>query len=267
LETLVNLRALDLPYNKITEIKGLETLVNLLKLYLGANLITEIPPSIILLNGLTTIHYNDNPIEYIPPPIQRFINRVNRRNFNTNTIYNDGQNIHDSTIQKCIRDSIEKIISVKPLSKEIVINHVMEDEILTDKIKRLIFEYCDDDSIHSVLQITFEELFLCYWTIITAHKDASEIKKIMNTELADAECKCFTGRLTRLVNCLNGFDDRVSIQISDKSQISNIVLMVKQSLEDEGEYTVDLHKEKTKKELEERGYEQEIIDEFIEYIE
>ena len=31
----------------------------------------------------------------------------------------------------------------------------------------------------------------------------------------DAECKCFTGRISRLVNCLFGYTNKVSIEISD----------------------------------------------------
>ena len=83
----------------------------------------------------------------------------------------------------------------------------------------------------------------------------------MNLELQDSECKCFTGRLSRLVNCLTWFCDDVLVQISDKSQISNIVILVKDSL------GVDVHRGQVRKELEEHGFDDETIEEFVEYIE
>ncbi len=43
---------------------------------------------------------------------------------------------------------------------------------------------------------------------INEHKD--EIKCILNTEMLDFVCKCFTGHMSRLVN----------IQIADNKQIS-----------------------------------------------
>jgi hypothetical protein len=60
-------------------------------------------------------------------------------------------------------------------------------------------------------------LFYTIQTIITDFKleTQAEIFGIMNQEIMDAECKCFTGRMNRIVNCLNGFSDMVSINIKD----------------------------------------------------
>ncbi len=62
------------------------------------------------------------------------------------------------------------------------------------------------------------------WIVIKNHKDSEEIKKILNTEMSDSICKCFTGRLSRLINTLNGFDERVIIKISDNDSIGNIIV-------------------------------------------
>ena len=45
----------------------------------------------------------------------------------------------------------------------------------------------------------------------------------MNQEMIDSICKCFTGRISRLINCLNGFSDKVIIQISKNEEINNII--------------------------------------------
>jgi hypothetical protein len=83
--------------------------------------------------------------------------------------------------------------------------------------------------------------------------------------MLDSDCKCFTGRITRLVNCLNGLSDLVKINISDNQQIGNIIIIIKEQLRDI--YTIKRHKELVKNELEERGYNETIINEWLDYIE
>ena len=83
--------------------------------------------------------------------------------------------------------------------------------------------------------------------------------------MKDAECKCFTGRMNRVINCLNGFSNYVEINIQDSEQIGNIIYLIKERLG--SEYTVEKHKEGVMKELKERGYDDEVIEEWIGYIE
>jgi hypothetical protein len=90
-----------------------------------------------------------------------------------------------------------------------------------------------------------------------------DILNILETEILDSECKCFTGRISRLINCLNGFTQLVKVEIPDNMAISNIIVMIKQS------YTgndVNELKTITKKELLDRGYNNTIINQYIEYI-
>jgi hypothetical protein len=85
---------------------------------------------------------------------------------------------------------------------------------------------------------------------------------VLDTELTDSECKCFTGRITRLVNCLNGFDTDVIINISDNEQLSNLMVLIN------NKYTVKEDKVKALTEaMKERGFSQEKIDEWVEYVE
>lgn len=83
--------------------------------------------------------------------------------------------------------------------------------------------------------------------------------------MKDAECKCFTGRITRVINCLNSFSNLINIEINDDSQIGNIILLVKNKLD--SDYTVKEHRNQVRIELEERGYDINTINEWLEYIE
>ena len=81
--------------------------------------------------------------------------------------------------------------------------------------------------------------------------------------MLDSECKCFTGRISRLVNSLHGLDDNIQVQISDNEQIGNIIILCKNKLEI---YTIERHKEAVQRELELRKYSKETVDEWLEYI-
>ena len=121
--------------------------------------------------------------------------------------------------------------------------------------------------ITDALDKTFRELLVNVWNIIRSHKEKDNILTILNDEINDANCKCFTGRMSRLINCLNCFDDRVNITIADNSQIGNIIVLVRQKLESENRYSVSVHKKLVREELEERGYDETVISEWIEHIE
>ena len=100
---------------------------------------------------------------------------------------------------------------------------------------------------------------------INEHKD--EIKRILNTEMTDSICKCFTGRMSRLINCLNGFDELVNIKIADNEQISQIIIAIKNELENENIYDVDLHKRMAIERLINMKHDISVINEWVANIE
>jgi hypothetical protein len=68
------------------------------------------------------------------------------------------------------------------------------------------------------------------------------------------------------VNSLNGFTDLVEIKISINQQIGNIIIIIKNELEFKNKYTVEKHKELVENELKSRGYEENIINEWVDQI-
>jgi Leucine-rich repeat (LRR) protein len=257
LNKLTNLFVLSLSSNQITEIKGLDKLTNLSKLYLNSNKISEVPLSIINNRNLQKLY-----IDYaLSPIIDRFLNRNTIKN--KKTIYDDSQNVHDNHIVKSIKESIHKILSdSKNIDLEIVLKNIINDDFLDKRTKEQLVDYCQDKTVHSILNLTFDEVLCCVWQVVSEHKECTEIKKILNVEMKDSICKCFTGRLSRLINCLNGFDSRVSIKISDKQEILNIIIRIRNKYDN-----VNKQKEEVTKELLERGFDKDIINEYIIYLE
>jgi hypothetical protein len=111
-----------------------------------------------------------------------------------------------------------------------------------------------DESIHTVLNVTFSDILLAVWSRIREHINKQEIIKILNIEMLDSECKCFTGRLTRLVNCLCGFEEDIVHEIDSSEQMSNISKQLYSKYDNIEDYYKELRKE-----FLEHGYTEEDI--------
>jgi Leucine-rich repeat (LRR) protein len=261
IQNLVNLEILHCYDNNITTLNGIQNLTNLQKLYFSNNNITTLN-DLQNLNRLTQINYSNNPIDHIPPNIMRMLNQIK----NGQNIYDDSQNVHNHHIQESIKQSILNILKLKPTITnlyEIIIN----DTILTEQTKRLLFEYATCKDVHTTLNITFEELLLYVFDRIEQNEHKDEIKRVLNIEMDDSVCKCFTGRISRLINCLNGFDPFICINISDSEQISQIIILIRNELDRTNSYSTIVHKQLVESRLKELKYSNDVIDIWIQNIE
>ena len=111
------------------------------------------------------------------------------------------------------------------MKEETLKSEILEDDILEETTKRLLLEYIDNKDEHTVIGCSFEDLMIQVWSIIKEHPESNEIKNILNHKMNDSLCKCFTGRLSRLVNVLNGYSDLVEITISDSEQ-KNMIMSI-----------------------------------------
>ena len=267
-----NLDHLDCSHNQLTSLPNNMHFPNLHHFECSHNKLTSLPLCILNWRNIRRMGLYNNPIE-LSPQIARFINRYRARLYNDLNVYNDTQNVHNSTIQTSVKDSINNIttrIDLLKYDKDELHRLIINDNILTQLCKEQLIEYCSDTTEHSLLLLTFSEVL--WFVLQTIHNDFSievqnEIKKILNDEMKESECKCFTGRMNRSVNCLNGFSSHVKINIQDSEQIGNIIFLVKDKLEKEGRYIIEMHKEIVSYELKERGYNDDVITEWLGFIE
>ena len=269
---LTQLIILDLSFNQLLNLPENIFFPNLQAFTCNDNHLTSLPLFILRCNKLRELVYHNNPIE-LSPQIARFLEHYKTRIIHELNVYGDTQNSHNSSIQTSIRDSINNIttrIDVSKYDEDALHKLIIDDNILTQLCKEQLIEYIYDVSVHSLLLLTFSEVL--WFVLQTIHKDfpietQNEIKKILNDEMKEANCKCFTGRMNRSVNCLNGFSDLVKINIKDSDQIANIIFLVKEQMEKECTYTIEMHKEIVGKELKERCYDNAVITEWLEFIE
>jgi hypothetical protein len=241
--------------------ESIGNLKNLETLYLPDNRLVTLSTSICNLTRLINIQYYGNPIEHIPIIGRRLIDRLENKNQNTQHIYNDRQSIHNYDIQESFRKSLYSLLNDKlVIDKDKLIKDVIHDTILD--CKEQLLEYINNTDIHSILQVSFLDVFLLVWQRIQKHKENIEIKKILNIEMKDTLCMCYTGTLTRLFNCLNGYYDDIVIQISNNEQISNIISTIMKK-----ETNIKKIKKKFIKEMKERDYRDTTINMWLSYIE
>lgn len=265
-----SIEAMNFSGNLITKLPDIMP-PNIQLLFFSNNpILKTLPLSLTRINHYVIIYDSNNNYEYIPPQVRRWLilNNNRRNNNHILKVYNDAQNVHNHNIQSCIRNSIEKI-TTQPfkINHEKIIEEILEDKILTDECKTAIIEYCKNNNVHTELQLTFEEV-LCYvWKTLTQNKYRDEIKTILNSAILDSKCKCFTGRISRLINILNGYSDLVNINITEQEQLGNIILIIKKRLINNNDYSIEKHRELAFQELISRGYDKELIIEWLNYIE
>jgi Leucine-rich repeat (LRR) protein len=111
LDNLPNtLQVLYCSYNLITSLDNLPQSLQIL--YCSNNQINSFNQTLLNCRNLNVFYYYNNPIEFTPQQLnfiqwieQRNITRRNNRNY-----YNDGQNVHNSSLQRSLMKSIQNLL-------------------------------------------------------------------------------------------------------------------------------------------------------------
>ena len=121
--------------------------------------------------------------------------------------------------------------------------------------------YCKDKFIHSKLQLNYKEILLPVLDFIRNNRQKEKLLNILFQEIQDSQGKCFQGRISRTFNILNGYHKCININISDNKQIGNLIINLQKKYLNRPD-----SEENFIKEMRERNYTNEIIKEWINYI-
>jgi len=276
IKNLANLTDLYLSYNFIKIIpENIGECTKLKNLCISNNLIEDIPKNIGNLKNLKFLYIDNNQLSCLPseltncnnllyilflpqtkyftikPHILRFINRYSSSSYDNFKLYRNGENVHTNSIQSSFKKSLNSLMN-DDFNKSI--NFL---EYIEDSLKEHVSMSLKDKTLLCNTFITYEDIFnhVMNRIIHSNHKD--ELLKRVHEEIKDSLNLCFTGKITRLVNSLNGFFSDIHIGIADNEQIENLIIC---SLKKE--YPKDFFK----KEMIERGYDNDIIQTYLSYI-
>jgi len=249
-----NVTVINLANNKLNQLPDqIGDLHSLEELNVESNQLTTLPFSIRTLRQLETLILTDNPL-VLPPILQQFIEV---------DTFADPENIHSSPIIRSARASLEKILTQENPYDPTVLKQIAVDPDLTPACRDLLLQYSRDKGVDSVLQITFLDTLGVIYPYICRSADPISVKAILSDEMEASRDTCFTGRIVRLINVLNGIHPDVQIQISESQEIQNLVSYINSRYKEE-----DWSERKVRiiKALEERGISPETIRQWTEDI-
>ena len=211
-----NLRKIILAGNKIRYISDLPSTIT----YFDAsrNPLRRLPLNILTCQRLKNIYFFNTEVE-LSVLEMRFINRLQSRTYQADSLYDDSQNVHSPYIQRSFLTSCQRLFQDAVPGPEDVTTFKTTGDTKADCI---LFENFKITETHVVLQCTYREVFDRVWRRIQSVDcltTKSELKKRLVQEIHEGEGKCFTGQILRLVNTLVGFFDDIVIQISESDQV------------------------------------------------
>lgn len=189
---------------------------------------------------------NDEPRQnYLPNYVnQPYVNDTMNRNTNINktnkTTAEQGQNVHNRSIQDSFSTSVQTIVALhdklpaksKTNPDDIVYSmrsyYIWRSWNIAGTLMFLgyVVTQCNLVDVVSAAGITYRALLHKMWDITRDHEHKKVMRQIIKQEIMDGMGFCFTGRITRLVNAFSGFVDGVQIRISTNEQISDAMIAV-----------------------------------------
>jgi len=137
-------------------------------------------------------------------------------------VYNNGQNVHFTSVNSSIVDSIKKLKKKHTNCLDVDQSMDMLLKHLGDREINLLFEYIGDDTVFSQAKMTYKEI-LCLVCSEIVSLNNYHICKILSDLLIDGEGKCFTGRISRLISSLAAISEEVEVRIASNQQIEAVV--------------------------------------------
>jgi len=144
------------------------------------------------------------------------------------TIYTNAQNVHDTTINKKIINTLQQLIeNVKSTRHSGEVLEAIRNE----------HSYLDSEKLHKIMSslerimidtakyetLNMSDILVLVWEYICNSEHKKELEKRLLQELEEMDETCSTGHLSRILNVLSGYFVESSVEISFKEQLrSNI---------------------------------------------
>lgn len=192
-------------------------------------ILEELAMPVVINEYQTTRRYVEPRIENLPEARRRVL--VKRR-----TVYDDGQNVHNSSINEGVKEIIRELCkehssSIQPSCRTSNLSEVSKRLVVLLREKSLVIRQKITGTVDRIMidtskfecDVTLCDILIMVWMKIKSSADKEELEKRLVEEMEEMNGMCATGHLSRLVNVLSGFFDNMSVRISFKDQIKNYI--------------------------------------------
>lgn len=187
-------------------------------------------------------------IERAPPPVPERRPPLPGVGGRARTVYADPQNVHAVEAQRSAREGIERVLRMAEERHGARVRALARDDgaALVAEIDAALYyrrlcwgllwwpraarvarpplaAWCAEGSVCSAAGgVTFCRLLAAVWALVEAHPASrDDLRQRVREELGEARGVCFTGRVTRLLNALTGFEgfEGVGVRLSARDQL------------------------------------------------
>lgn len=159
------------------------------------------------------------PPDIDTPPLQRQI-EIKKP---SKTIYEDGQNVHNTKINESTLNTASELVDKYNTSTiiEYIYYRKINDSKKQEQIEKSIHRINTDTSKFGKEGFNLHSVFQSLLNLIERHPQKNELNERLVDELIDMSGKCSTGHLSRLINVLQGYETnlQVKVQIDIKDEI------------------------------------------------
>lgn len=138
---------------------------------------------------------------------------------------NDRQNVHTNVVVQKVKETVQKVLQIHvppeyqtetlKTSGEII----LECGLSRQSAWQMMAKYCSDEDIYEMGRGIYARVLNSVWQFIKASPDASDLKKILASEMRDNIGMCAQGNLSRLCNILSGYLDGINLDLKSKNEM------------------------------------------------
>ena len=147
------------------------------------------------------------------------------------TTYDNKQNVHLSSVQDNMQTAINTLFNIRVkaiMSFACVVKMLQSEHNLSRKTIEFLEKTSEKDLYHTGYNLGYQRLFEQVYAVISESTYKADLIKIFIEEISEtADNTCLTGKMTRMVNVLNGFVMDISVGISKTEEMSNSIIVLR----------------------------------------
>jgi hypothetical protein len=147
------------------------------------------------------------------------------------TTYENKQNVHLSSVQDNMLIAIDKLFNIKVkfiMSFASIIKLLKKEYKLSKQTIKFLDSVSEKDMLHSGYKTSYQRLFEQVYAVIVESTFKDELMNIFIEEITEtSDNTCLTGKMTRMMNVLNGFVLDISVGISKNEEMANSIIVLR----------------------------------------